>query len=77
MPALQTKYTEAELVMLLKQRQQPAFNYLYDNYSGALFTIISNIINDRDLAADVLQEVFVNIRKQTGTYDETKGRLQC
>jgi RNA polymerase sigma factor (sigma-70 family) len=75
MPALQTKYTEAELVMLLKQRQQPAFNYLYDNYSGALFTIISNIINDRDLAADVLQEVFVKIWKQIETYDETKGRL--
>lgn len=75
MPALQTKYTEAELVMLLKQRQQSAFNYLYDNYSGALFTIILNVVKDRELASDVLQEVFVKIWRQIETYDETKGRL--
>jgi len=75
MPAPQTKYTEAELVMLLKQRHQSAFNYLYDNYSGALFTIILNILNDRELASDVLQEVFVKIWKQVDSYDETKGRL--
>jgi RNA polymerase sigma-70 factor (ECF subfamily) len=75
MPALQTKYSEAELVMLLKQRQQSAFNYLYDNYSGALFTIILNVVNDRELASDVLQEVFVKIWRQIESYDETKGRL--
>jgi RNA polymerase sigma factor (sigma-70 family) len=75
MPALQTKYTEAELVMLLKQRQQPAFNYLYDNYSGALFTIILNVLNERELASDVLQEVFIKLWRQIDSYDETKGRL--
>lgn len=75
MPALQTKYNEAELVMLLKQRHQSAFNYLYDNYSGALFTIILNIVNERELASDVLQEVFVKIWRQIESYDETKGRL--
>ena len=75
MPALQTKYTEAELVMLLKQRHQSAFNYLYDNYSGALFTVVLNIISDREQASDVLQEVFVKIWRQIESYDETKGRL--
>lgn len=75
MPALQTKYTEAELVMLLKQRQQSAFNYLYDNYSGALFTVILNIVNNRELAADILQEIFVKIWRQIDSYDDTKGRL--
>jgi RNA polymerase sigma factor (sigma-70 family) len=75
MPALQTKYSEAELVMLLRQRHQPAFNYLYDNYSGALFTIILNILNDRELGSDALQEVFVKIWRQVDSYDETKGRL--
>ncbi len=75
MPALQTKYSESELVMLLKQRQQSAFNYLYDNYSGALFTVILNVVSDRELASDVLQEVFVKIWRQIETYDETKGRL--
>lgn len=69
------KYTEQELVALLKERRQPAFSYLYDNYSGALFSVIHAIIPDRDMAGDVLQEVFVKIWKQTESYDATKGRL--
>jgi RNA polymerase sigma-70 factor (ECF subfamily) len=70
-----TKYSETELVMLLKQRQQTAFSYLYENYSGALYGIILNIISDNELANDVLQEVFVKVWRQISTYDETKGRL--
>jgi RNA polymerase sigma-70 factor (ECF subfamily) len=69
------KYTEPELVDLLTQHQQSAFSYLYDNYSAALYGIILSIVPDRDLANDVLQEVFVKIWKQVTTYDATKGKL--
>lgn len=68
-------YTESELVQLLKQRQQHAFSYLYDNYSGALMSVIAGIIPDKELAEDVLQEVFVKIWRQIESYDSTKGRL--
>ena len=61
--------------MLLKQRSQPVFSYLYDNYSGALHTIIVNIVNEDELANDVLQEVFVKVWKQIESYDSSKGRL--
>ena len=70
-----TKYSEQELVGLLKEQNNDSFNYLYDHYSGALFTIINQIVSDKDTASDVLQEVFVNIWRKIGTYDETKGRL--
>ncbi len=69
------KYDEPELVRLLKQRGQHVFSYLYDNYSGALLTIIRNIVSDEDLANDVLQEVFVKVWKQIDSYDSGKGRL--
>jgi RNA polymerase sigma-70 factor (ECF subfamily) len=69
------KYGEQELVALLKEQNNDAFNYLYDHYSGALFTIINQIVPDKDTASDVLQEVFVNVWRKIGTYDETKGRL--
>ncbi|MDE3252136.1 MAG: sigma-70 family RNA polymerase sigma factor [Bacteroidota bacterium] len=69
------KYSEPELIQLLRQRQQSAFTYLYDNYSGALNTIVQNIVNDEELASDVLQEVFVKIWKQIESYDSSKGRL--
>jgi len=75
MPENAIKYTEAELVAFLKQRQQSAFGYLYDNYSGSLYSVILTIISDRELANDVLQEVFVKIWRQIETYDAAKGRL--
>ncbi len=70
-----TKYSEEELVMLLQQRQQQAFEYLYDNYSGALFQLIVSIIPDREIAKDVLQDVFIKIWNQISSYDASKGRL--
>lgn len=69
------KYTEAELVALLKQRSRHVFSYLYDNYSGSLYSVILSIIGERELCNDVLQEVFVKIWKQTEMYDADKGRL--
>jgi len=69
------KYTEPELVTLLKKRLQSAFNYLYDNYSGALYGVILSIVQDKELANDVLQEVFIKIWRQIDQYDAEKGRL--
>lgn len=69
------KNSEPELVQLLRERSQYAFGYLYDNYSGALLSIILNIVNEEELANDVLQEVFVKIWKQIESYDSSKGRL--
>lgn len=70
-----TKYSESELVRLLQKRGEQAFSYLYDNYSGALLSIIFNIVKDEELANDVLQEVFVKIWRQAESYDSSKGRL--
>lgn len=68
-------YTEAELVALLKQRDNGSYNYLYDHYSSALYSIILQVVGNESAAGDVLQEVFVNIWKKIESYDETKGRL--
>jgi RNA polymerase sigma factor (sigma-70 family) len=68
-------YSEQELVSLLRSRDNRAFGYLYDNYSGALLGIINQIVDDIDLANDVLQDVFVNIWRKIESYDSGKGRL--
>ena len=68
-------YGETELVTLLQSHNNQAFAYLYDNYSNALYGIISQIVPDRESANDVLQEVFVNIWRKIDTYDDSKGRL--
>ena len=72
---LRTTYSEQELVALLQQRNEKAFGYLYDNYSGALYGIINSIVTDKEIANDVLQNVFVNIWRKIESYDASKGRL--
>jgi RNA polymerase sigma factor (sigma-70 family) len=73
--AVQNINSERELVFLLKEKNSKAFGYLYDNYSAALFGIIHQIIDDNELAGDILQEVFLNIWRRIETYDPSKGRL--
>ena len=70
-----TTYSEQELVALLQQRNEKAFGYLYDNYSGALYGIVNSIVTDKEIANDVLQNVFMNIWRKIESYDATKGRL--
>ena len=60
---------------MLKSRDSKAFSYLYDNYSGSLYTIIAQLVDDMEIANDVLQEVFINIWKKIESYDPEKGRL--
>ncbi len=69
------KYSEEELVVALQQQDQSAFSYLYDNYSGALFGLIYKMVNDKELAEDILQEAFVKIWNNFSNYDNAKGRL--
>ncbi len=69
------KYSEENLVKLLKLNQQSAFEYLYENYSKVLFGVISRIIKDEEKAADVMQDVFLKIWKKIGDFDAEKSKL--
>lgn len=69
------KYTEEELVSLLRMRDEGGFNYLYDNYAAAINAVITRMINDEHLAEDILQEAYVKIWNNFNQYDPSKGRL--
>lgn len=68
-------YDEKELVTALRSKDDGAFGYLYDHYSGALYSVIKQIVADNEISNDVLQETFINIWRKIELYDETKGRL--
>lgn len=68
-------YTEAELVNRLQQQDAAAFNYLYERYSGAVYSVILQVVPEAETANDLLQEVFVTIWKKIHMYDASKGRL--
>lgn len=72
---LNSKYSEEELIALLRAEDQNAFSYLYDNYAAALNGIIMRMVEDNQLAEDILQEAFVKIWNNFKQYDNSKGRL--
>lgn len=69
------KYTEEELVALVKDGNRDAFSYLYDNYSRALFGVIYKIVAEETEAEDILQNVFLKIWNSFSSYSGDKGRL--
>ena len=72
---LTVTYNEQELIAALKAKDNKAFSYLYDHYSGSLYSIILQIVKAPEVANDILQEVFISIWRKIETYDPVKGRL--
>lgn len=64
-----------QLVIRIKARETEAFSYLYDHYSAAIFGSISRIINDEDVAQEVLQDAFMKFWDKIEQYDASKGRF--
>ena len=73
--AIKTVYSEEDLIVLLKQKNETAFNYLYDHYSGALYGVVLRIVSSKEYTEEVIQDVFVKIWNGITQYDESKGRL--
>lgn len=75
MQKLTANHTEEELVTLLKRKDSNAYSLLYDNYSAALFGVITRVVPAAEIAEDILQDVFIKIWKNIENYDASKGRL--
>jgi RNA polymerase sigma-70 factor, ECF subfamily len=69
------RYSQDDLVILIKNRDQKAFAYLYDNYSKALFGVLYQIVADVEETEDILQKLFLKIWDNFESYDPSKGRL--
>jgi RNA polymerase sigma factor (sigma-70 family) len=67
--------TEEDLIKGLKNQESIAIQALYDMYSGALYGVISRIIQHTEVAEDLLQETFIKIWNSAEQYDSSKGRL--
>ncbi len=67
--------SESVLIEKLNRRDQQAFQWLYDQYSPALYGVVLRIVRDEEQAQDLLQDIFVKIWKNLDSYDAAKGRL--
>lgn len=71
----QLKLSEQEIISLLLQQNEKGFNYLYDNYSAAIYGIITRVVSEKEYADEIIQDVFVKIWKNIAQFDSEKGRL--
>jgi RNA polymerase sigma factor (sigma-70 family) len=64
-----------DVILRLRNRDRAALEVLYDSYSGALYGAILRIIQQQDLADEILQDAFLRIWDKIDSYDASKGRL--
>jgi RNA polymerase sigma-70 factor (ECF subfamily) len=64
---------DAELLSAIARGDSSSLAELYDRYCAILFGLVSRILGDRGEAEDVLQEVFLQIWKKAGDFDERRG----
>ncbi len=69
------KLSQDEIISLLNSRSERGFNYLYDNYSSALYGVILRVVVFNEEADEVLQDVFVKIWNSSKQFESTKGTL--
>lgn len=74
---MQPEEAQIDDVALLKAiagKDDTALSQLYDRYRVVLFGLLVRILNNREEAEDVLQEVFLQVWRRAGDYDANRGR---
>ncbi|HSE25383.1 MAG TPA: sigma-70 family RNA polymerase sigma factor [Pyrinomonadaceae bacterium] len=74
---MQPEEAQIDDVALLKAiagKDEKAVSQLYDRYRVVLFGLLVRILNNREEAEDVLQELFLQVWHRAGDYDPNRGR---
>jgi len=61
-------------VAVRDEAAEAALGQLYDRYRLILFGVLIRILNNREEAEDVLQEVFLQVWRRAADFDATRGR---
>ena len=69
------KLTEEQLFMLLKQKNELGFSYLYDRYAPLIYGILLRETKNTRLASEILKNTFVSIVNECDNLDCIKQSL--
>lgn len=67
--------TDPELMDLVKNGDDLAFEVLYDRYSRAVMGFVYKIMQSDELAAEIVQETFIRIWDRCDKYETGKGKF--
>jgi RNA polymerase sigma-70 factor (ECF subfamily) len=65
---------DVALLKAIAAKDEAALAFLYDRYRVILFGLLMRILNNREEAEDVLQEVFLQVWRKAGDFNENRGR---
>jgi RNA polymerase sigma-70 factor, ECF subfamily len=68
------KKTDEQIIAAIAARDEDSVAFLYNRYKTILFSVILRILNNREEAEDVLQEVFLQVWQKAKDFDESRGR---
>ena len=64
-----------QLVVRFQNKDEKAFETLYNMYSESMHGVIFNIVRDQDIAEEVMQDVFIKAWHKADSYNAQKGRF--
>jgi RNA polymerase sigma-70 factor (ECF subfamily) len=69
-----TQIADTELLAAVARGDRQAYAVLHSRYASILLGLLVRILGSRSEAEDVLQEVFLQIWRRAGDFDERRGR---
>ncbi|AXT19608.1 sigma-70 family RNA polymerase sigma factor [Flavobacteriaceae bacterium AU392] len=63
------------LVEKFKQKDQKAFQTLYEMYNESMLGVIFNIVKDTAISEEIMQDVFIKAWNNSDSYSPEKGRF--
>jgi len=67
--------TDPLLVAAIRSGKQDAMALLYDRYSSMVYAVALRVLGETGAAEDVLQEVFMQLWRNPGVFDSSRGNL--
>jgi len=66
---------DSALIAKMITGDESALATLYDRYSPMLFGMLMRVLNDRQAAEEVLQDLFLQLWRNAGQFDASRGSL--
>lgn len=71
--AMSLEPTDAELIARIARQDRDAFRLFYDRYGSRVLSYVRMLARQRELAEDVVQEVFLSVWRKAPSYRSDRG----